>query len=121
MGIGFALSLSVQFGRELVKSALLILQCIALTLGLLTGIAIGFPFSSQNKLIVSVVFVTDNGCGFQCIVIALQRVRQFIHSLHGADHGGEIIVRQYLKGVCQDFLHHGGTEILGQLRSAHFD
>ena len=74
VGVFLALGLPLQLGRKLIQSFLLVPQRGTLTLGFVTGVAVGFALPSQNKLIVSCVLVADNGGGFQRVLISLEGI-----------------------------------------------
>ena len=83
---------------------------------------VGPSLHAQHILIIAAVLITDDrGIPHGRLKIP-QRVLQGIHALHGADHGGEILICQHLKRFVQNFLHFRGAESLfGQLWRAHLD
>ena len=76
---------------------------------------------AQHILIVPGVLPADDPGILDCRPISLQRVLQIIHLFHGADHGGQVIIRQHLERLIQYLLHFGGTKIFGQLGRAYQD
>ena len=74
------------------------------------SVQISLSLHTQHVLVIASVLIADN-CGIPHGRLKIsQRVLQRVHALHSADHSGEIFIRQYLKGVVQDFLYFGGAE-----------
>ena len=79
-------------------------------------------FHTQYVLIVAGILIADDGgIPHGCLIIP-ERIFQRVHALHGADHGGEVFIRQHLQGFVQNFLDFRRTKrLLGQLGRAHLD
>ncbi len=113
------LRLFLQPPFQIAAEVLRIPQLLAQTLRGLPGIQIGLALAAQNVLVIPVIFGPDDSGALHGRLVAVERVLQIVHLLHGADHGGQIVVRQHLEGQIQELLYLCWTEILGQLGHPH--
>ena len=83
---------------------------------------IPLSFHTQYVLIVTGILIADDGGIPHSRPIIPQRIFQCVHALHGADHGGKVLIRQHLKGFIQNFLDLGRPEgLFGQFGHTYLD
>ena len=83
---------------------------------------IGLSLFAQHILVVAGVLVADDARIPHGRLIVSEGILQRIHALHGADHGGQILVGEHLQRILQHSLDRRGAKgLLGELGRAYLD